>query len=190
MCVDPATASLILGGVSAAASFVGSNQQANAQARLIEESNRQNNAALAARQQEEFSQASEEMSDVAREALLERARIRAASAEAGVAGFTLDSLLGESSMAESQARGRIATGFQRTQDQLQRTGAQETTRSRSAAAESESRRQNLGDLAAGLGTAYTNYKTARLGVDGLGSPTSNGRLPPQRRGNETPSHRR
>jgi hypothetical protein len=89
MCLDPVTAIAI---ASAGLNFVTQKQQADNTAAAAQEANRINMEAYAKQQAQIDANAKDEMSDRAREAMVERGRLRVLSAESGLAGASSQQL--------------------------------------------------------------------------------------------------
>lgn len=114
--------------VSSVAGYMNSNAQADAaqdQARRQAEANNKsawdNYYAQKSQLEEQSNQitasASNELSERAKSAAIEQARIRTASAESGVAGLSVGTLIADSAFQEGADRGGIITNFQNKQKQ-------------------------------------------------------------------------
>jgi hypothetical protein len=90
------TASLLVGVASSVSGFVQQGQQAKSQARAMRENYSQQMETFQVQQDQVNKQATDEMSQRARETQIEAARLRVANGESGLFGNTNDRILGES----------------------------------------------------------------------------------------------
>lgn len=139
MCEPMTIAAVSLAALSAGAGVYGQREQAKAQnemfaanARSANESAKLENEALAARQQQEREAAGQALVQNAMEAATVRGTNRAIAAESGLSGFSIDSLINETSMQEARNAETIEAnqGFAAQQYQLERQGISANARSR------------------------------------------------------------
>jgi hypothetical protein len=123
-----AVASLAIGAASSAMSFVGQQQQANAQndyanenAHAAVEATLQQYSDTQARIAQEQAAAGQQTEQVNREAQARAATARVAVGEAGVSGLSVDALLGDAYGSAARRRDVIGTNLDYTVDQLQRS---------------------------------------------------------------------
>jgi type II secretory pathway pseudopilin PulG len=88
-----ATASLLVGVASSVGSFVQQGQQAKSQRRAMEANYAQQMDTLQQQYKQTNQQATDEMSARAREAMIERARLRVAGGESGLSGNSNDRIV-------------------------------------------------------------------------------------------------
>lgn len=106
MCIEPATMTLgsqLLLGAQVAGSvlgFVNQMQQAQAQTDAIEANYKQQMETAAEQQRQNNAAAAQEMSERAREAQIERARLRVISGESGLSGISTDRIENASRFSE------------------------------------------------------------------------------------------
>lgn len=96
MCIDPATATMMLTIASSALAYVGQNQQAQAQMDSIAADDQSQQAALIEQQRQINSQAADKMNERAKQAKIEQGRLRTIQGESGLSGNSQDRVLGES----------------------------------------------------------------------------------------------
>lgn len=139
MCEPMTIAAVSLAAVSAAAGAHSQYQGAKAQnkmfaanARSANESQQLEEQALAARQQQDREAASQSLIQNALDAATVRGNNRAAAAESGLSGFSIDALINETSMQEGRNAETIETnqGFAAEQFQLDRRGVAAAARGR------------------------------------------------------------
>jgi hypothetical protein len=87
MCVDPATAALALTIASSAVSHIGAQQSAKAQDSAIRQNAAINQERMAAQVKQTNDASREEMSERARQAMIERGRLQVIAGESGLSGF-------------------------------------------------------------------------------------------------------
>jgi hypothetical protein len=107
-----------LTAVSAFASYQAENQNINSQIKSVEQSRDIAREQFALRSQEEHAKTMDELSDAARTARIQAARARVSSGEAGVAGVTVDRLMGEQVYEHGLAMAKIEKNSEMTQKQL------------------------------------------------------------------------
>jgi hypothetical protein len=104
MC-EPATLLAIGTAISAAtavSSYQGQKKSAQAQTKAIQEGHNTANAQLEEQRRQQNVQARTDMSERAKQAMTERARLRAASAEGGLMGNSLDQIFGNQAFNTNQ----------------------------------------------------------------------------------------
>lgn len=116
MC-EPTTIMIGLSALSAGMGIYGQMETANAQADSLEDSARLQNEALEKQYEQQQKQGTEEVSQVARQAMIEQARMRVAAGESGIAGATVDSLMGNSAFNAAEAVSGIQRNVRNTKDQ-------------------------------------------------------------------------
>jgi hypothetical protein len=104
MC-EPATLLAIGTAISAAtavSSYQGQKKSAQAQTKAIQEGHNMANAQLEEQRRQQNVQARTDMSERAKQAMTERARLRAASAEGGLMGNSIDQIFGNQAFNTNQ----------------------------------------------------------------------------------------
>jgi hypothetical protein len=117
-----ATASLLVGVASSVGSFVQQGQQAKSQRRAMEANYAQQMDTLQQQYKQTNQQATDEMSARAREAMIERARLRVAGGESGLSGNSNDRIVNESSFNEGFDIASIESNRQNSLRQIENEG--------------------------------------------------------------------
>lgn len=163
MC-DPVTASLVIAGVSAALTVNGQMQAAEQQKDAIENSARLQNETLAKQYEQMQKQGTDEVSQAARAAMIEQARMRVSAGESGVAGLTVDSIFGSSEFNAAEAIAGIQRNTYNAKDQSALEGRGMYSKNKSMA---NSIKQpdwlGAGLQVAGAGAANWDYLSAKWG---------------------------
>lgn len=116
MC-EPTTIMIGLSALSTGLAVVGQLENANAQADSLEDSARLQNEALEQQYDQMQKQGTEEVSQVARQAMVEQARMRVAAGESGIAGNTVDGIFGNAEFNAAEAVSGIQRNVRNTKDQ-------------------------------------------------------------------------
>lgn len=114
--------------VSSIAGFLGQQQQASSQESALRSQERQNQLALRERAEELNLQASEDQAEAAREAMIERARLRVIGAERG-GGNTSARIIREAGFQEGLQTVAIESNLETNLSQLDREARGSTSRS-------------------------------------------------------------
>jgi hypothetical protein len=102
MCEPTLIISTALSIASSAAAHDGQRKQAKAQTKAIQEGHNMANAQLEEQRRQQNVQARSDMSERAKQAMTERARLRAASAEGGLMGNSIDQIFGNQAFNTNQ----------------------------------------------------------------------------------------
>lgn len=169
MCISAATASLILGGLSAATSFVGGMQQANAQeaynaqiqknaeAARVREQN-----AISLRQVQEEQAAARKKNQVAAEAQKVKAQTLVSAAEANLSGNSIYNLVRDIYRQQGDNTDTISFNTDMTLSQLQAEKDATNTNFQNRLSQRQTvSRPSIIDLGLDLGSAYVDYKKAK-----------------------------
>lgn len=125
MCEPVTIATIALSAASAVAGYSGQRQQAKAQEQAAADAYQENQQALNVQQVQSNERASQEMSARAREAMVQRGRLRAIAAEGG-GGNGMARIMGEVNLASSTDMATIERNrvMHEQQSQLQKRGMQ------------------------------------------------------------------
>lgn len=122
MC-EPTTAMLAITAITAGASYVAADKQADAQEAAIEASQQATELANAAQIEELNGSTMDEKSDLAREAMVRRGQLRVATGESGVGGLVVDSLMQDVDAQTGRAISRVEENRLRGIEQIRRGAA-------------------------------------------------------------------
>lgn len=117
-----ATASLVVGMASSVGGFFQQGQQAKANRKALQSDYAQQMDTLQTQYKQTNQQATDEMSQRAREAMIERARLRVAGGESGLFGGSNDRIVNESSFNEGTDMASIESNRQNSLRQIEQEG--------------------------------------------------------------------
>lgn len=121
MC-GPVAIMVALTAASTAMNVYGQNQTAEAQADSIEDQARLQNEALEKQYEQMRQQGTDKVSEVAKQAMIEQARMRVSAGESGIAGSSVDSIMGESMFNAAEAVSGIQKNVRNGKDQSELEG--------------------------------------------------------------------
>jgi hypothetical protein len=147
-----------LTAASAFTSYQANNQQVDHTIRNLEQSRDIAREQFALRSQEEHSKAMDQLSDAARQARIQAARARVSSGEAGVAGVTVDRLMGEQVYEHGLAMAKIEKNSEMTQRQLDMELKGSEAEYQSKINQASNSRQSPLDAGLKIAGAFSNLK--------------------------------